>query len=382
MGNSHAGAAVAATISGPISQSGGTFGITFVNDPGTIVLTGTNTFGGGMMISGGEAEISGAGNLGSGSYAANITNNSAFVYASSAPQTLSGVMSGTGQLGQSGPGTLTMTAPNTYSGGTTITNSSTLTIGSAGSLGFAGTSNSYAGSISNYGTLNYASSAAQFLSGSLSGTGTLADNGSGTLTLSGTDIYTGPTMVGSGAVLVIASTGSIGNTASVGLAAGATFDVSAYALSYTSAGGTTLKASGTGTNAATAATIKGGSAGTVNVNGPLVLAFTPTSFSGDTNHPALYVSQGALNLNGSSTTISNAAATPLGLGTYTLVEVAGGSLGVTSTNVSVTGAGLAAGTAPTLSVSSGNLNLVVVASGSYAEAGHQQRHVLGRQHHL
>ena len=369
MGNGQSGATHAATISGPITQNGGTYGITFTADPGTIVLTGTNTFGGGILISGGEAEIAGAGNLGSGSYAANITNNAAFVYASSVPQTLSGVMSGTGQLGQAGPGTLTLTGPNTYSGGTTITNSSTLTISSAGSLGFAGTSNSYAGSISNYGTLNYASSAAQFLSGSISGTGTLADNGSGTLTLSGTDIYTGPTTVASGATLAIASAGSIGNTASVGLAAGATLDVSAYALSYTLAGGTTMKAAGTSTNAGTAATIRGGSAATVNINGPLALTFTPTSFSGDTNHPALYASQGALNLNGSSTTISNAAATPLGLGTYTLVEVAGGSLGVSSTNVTVTGTGLAPGTAPTLSVSGGNLNLVVVASGATPTPG-------------
>ena len=370
MGNSHSGAALASTISGPISQTGGTFGIAFVNDPGTIVLTGTNTFAGGIMISNGEAEIGGNGSLGSGSYAANITNNAAFVYASSVPQTLSGVMSGTGQLGQAGPGTLTLTATNTYSGGTTVTNNATLTISGAGSLGATPTSNSYAGSISNYGTLNYAGSAAQFLSGSISGTGVLQESGPGTLTLSGTDIYTGATTVSSGATLAIASLGSIANTASVSLAAGATFDVSAYALSYTLASGTTLKAAGTGTNAgSTAATIKGGAAGTVNVNGPLALTFTPTAFSGDTNHPALYASQGGLNLNGGSTTINNAAATPLGLGTYTLVEVAGGSLGVASTNVTVTGTGLAAGTAPTLAVSGGNLNLVVVASGATPTPG-------------
>ncbi len=360
MGNGQSATTRFATISGPISQSGGTYGITFTAEPGIIVLTGTNTFGGGITISGGLIQIGGSGTLGGGNYAGNITNNSGFQYASLAPQTLSGVLSGTGQLGQSGPGTLTLTQTNTYTGATTITNSSTLTIGGAGSLGAAGTSNSYAGSISNYGTLNYASSAAQFLSGSISGTGGLTDNGAGLLTLSGTDIYTGPTSVGSGATLAVASTGSIGNTASVNLAAGSTFDVSAYALSYTLAGGTTLQAAGTGTSVgSTAANIKGGSGGTVNVNGPLVLGFKPTSFSGDTNHPALYVSQGALNLSGSLTTISNAAATPLGAGTYSLVQVAGGSLGVSSTNISVIGTGLAGGATATLAVNAGNLNLVV-----------------------
>jgi len=123
-----------------------------------------------------------------------------------------------------------------------------------------------------------------------------------------------------------------------------------------------LSPAGTGTTVGTtAATVKGGASGTVNV-ASLVLTFTPQTFSGDASHPALYVSQGALNLSGSGITVSNVAATPLGAGTYSLIQVAGGTISVASTNVTVTGAGLAAGAMASLSVSGGTLNLVVTSS--------------------
>ncbi|HWF19547.1 MAG TPA: autotransporter-associated beta strand repeat-containing protein, partial [Verrucomicrobiae bacterium] len=267
---------------------------------------------------------------------------------------------GTGTLIQSGPGPLTLSDTNTFTGGMLITNGSTLAVSGAGSLGAAGTSNNYIGNITNFGTFNYASSAAETFSGIVTGTGALNETGPGELTLSGTDSYTGATSISSNATLALASSGSINNTASINLAAGGTFDVSAFGLSYSLGGSTTLRPAGTGTNAGSAAaTIVGSSGGTINV-GSLVLTFKPQAFSGDATHPVLYVSSGALNLSGSGLTVSNAAATPLGAGTYNLIQVASQNLSVAGTNVTVTGTGLAAGAAASLAVNGGNLNLVVV----------------------
>ena len=165
---------------------------------GTVSLGGTNTYTGATTISSGALTISGAGELGSsGLYAAAITDNGAFNYNSSASQTLSGIISGSGSLTQNGPGALTLSATNTYNGATTISGGS-LTIGGAGQLG-GGT---YAVAIANNGTLNYNSSAAQTLSGIISGTGALNYLGTGTLTLSGTNTYSGGTSIANGTMLL------------------------------------------------------------------------------------------------------------------------------------------------------------------------------------
>jgi fibronectin-binding autotransporter adhesin len=355
MGNSGSGAAKLATISGVISNSGGVFGITFTNEPGTIVLSATNTYAGATTIDGGVLEIGGAGLLGGGNYTAPITNNATLAYATSAAQTLSGAIFGTGVLQQLGPGTLTLSGANTYTNATLITNGATLAIAGSGSLG----NGVYAGHITNAATFVYASSTPQTLSGVISGSGSLIQSGSGTLTLSGANTYTGATTITNGGTLALAATGSINNSSSLSIAAGTTFDVSADTVSYTAGAGTTVKAAGTGIGVGTtAATINGGSSGTVTL-GSVVLTFTPQTYTGDATHPALYLSQGTLALTGTGITVNNAAATPLGAGTYSLIQSAGGSLSVANTTVTVTGTGLAAGTAASLVSSGGSLNLVV-----------------------
>ena len=110
----------------------------------TQTLTGNNTFTG--DISGGnqaELMIDGAGTLGwngsVGDYAGNITlaQGADFTYASSADQTLSGVISDDGGgdniITMSGSGTLTLTGTNTYTGRTNI--STTLEIQNSEALG-------------------------------------------------------------------------------------------------------------------------------------------------------------------------------------------------------------------------------------------------------
>jgi fibronectin-binding autotransporter adhesin len=105
------------TLGGAISGAG----LVRVNSAGTLNLTGANTYTGGTSIDAGTLQIGGAGTLGNGAYAANVTNNGAFVFASSSNLAYTGIMSGTGSLTKAGAGTLTLsTKTNSYSGGTTV----------------------------------------------------------------------------------------------------------------------------------------------------------------------------------------------------------------------------------------------------------------------
>ena len=165
--------------SGTLALLGGNTytGPTLVSD-GTLALFGVNTYTGPTVISAGTLVIGGTGLLGNGTYAANLTNNGVFTYASTAAQTLSGVISGTGSTIISS-GTLTLTGVNTYSGPTVIS-AGTLLIGGMGLLG----NGNYAANLVNNGVFTYTSTAAQTLSGVISGTGSTIIN-SGTLLLNG-----------------------------------------------------------------------------------------------------------------------------------------------------------------------------------------------------
>ena len=94
-----------------------------------------------------------------------------------------------------------------------------------------------------------------------------------------------------------------------------------------------------------------------NVN----LTLTPNSTNGDTAHPALYISQGSLTLSGNTFFVNNASGSPLGAGTYKLIQQASGS--ITSGGnygVLVSGNGLAASTAASIQVTGGEVDLVVI----------------------
>jgi autotransporter-associated beta strand protein len=99
---------------------------------GKVLLNGANSYTGNTSVTNGDTlEIGGSGTLGLGSYAGNIANGGTLNFATSANQTLSGILSGTGtaKLNKSGTGTLTLSGANTYTGKTTIS-AGTLSINS------------------------------------------------------------------------------------------------------------------------------------------------------------------------------------------------------------------------------------------------------------
>ena len=135
---------------------------------GTLVLdnSGTNTFSGGVNLSGGILQVGNndaAGNLPAG----NLTNNAVLVFARTDTQTVTGVVSGGGAVVQAGAGTTMLTGTNTYSGGTTVSNGTLQlnTVAAAGTGGitvnagaalalFAGNGNTFNNVISGAGTVN------------------------------------------------------------------------------------------------------------------------------------------------------------------------------------------------------------------------------------
>ncbi len=323
--------------------------------------------------------------------------------------TIPGVISGTGPFyaspnSSAGYGTIILSGQNTYSGPTIIgagtlelgangalTAGTSLTIGSAStttgsffnmngfsqsigplssSKGIGGGGGTGTPTIDLTGALTiYQTNANSGFAGVITGSGgsltiTVPSGGTpGILYLSNANTYTGNTIISGGATLALASAGSINNSASISIGAGSTFDVSRIA-SYTLSSSTfTLSASGVGlTPGSTAATINGASGGTVNLGSQAIsLTFTPTAFTGDSTHPALYIAQGALTLNGNVIAVNNAGPTALWGGAYTLIQQASGTInGTPATGVTVTGAGLAAGATASISVSGGNVILTVV----------------------
>ncbi|MBS0211546.1 MAG: autotransporter domain-containing protein, partial [Planctomycetes bacterium] len=109
--------------------------------------------------------------------------------------TFAGLVSGTGALRQIGGGTTTLTADNTYGGGTTI---------SAGTLqlGNGGTSGSIAGDVLDNAALAFDRSDTLTFAGIVSGTGALTQIGTGTTILTGANSYSGGTTISAGALQI------------------------------------------------------------------------------------------------------------------------------------------------------------------------------------
>lgn len=357
-------------------------------DGGTLVLAGANTYTGSTVIGGGTVQIGAGGtvgNVGAGpitisvaqtagglsvnhSDAVTLTNdiiltngaNRAITVAdggASADLTLSGVISGTGQLWKQGPGTMVINGTlNTFSSGIVLqagvlevpslasntvgTGNFFLAQGGSGTFRYTGPTDSTA-QLAAYAlqgtgantfievtnpatTLTVTSAIGQ--SGINGGNNGFTKIGNGTLALTATGTYGGPTVVAAG-TLQLAANNAIPATGAVTVTGG-TFDLNGFTNTVgavTVTGGSIINGTLTGTSyTATAGSISTALAGTgaltKNSNGTLTLSGANT-YSGGTT-----LSGGSLILDYSSqdnSKLSDTAALTLNRGTLTLSGTAG-----------------------------------------------------------
>jgi fibronectin-binding autotransporter adhesin len=188
-------------------------------------------------------------------------------------------------------------------------------------------------------------------------------SGPGTVLLAGSSTYGGKWSVDSGTNQVVGQ-GVMGTGPNLHISAGGVFDISPIGAGTYTLDEKAFSSAGTGTAVgSTAATISADVNGTMDFGGkPITFTFAPTTFTGDTTHPALFCSRGILSFHGNSITINNVSGTPLGAGTYLLARQAAGNIATSGGFVTlVTGSGLAPGNIAEISAAGGNLNLVVSA---------------------
>ncbi len=168
-----------------------------IGGTGSTITLAESATGSAFFNSGGNISDVGI-SLGSGS---TLTWNGSFIFSN----TLSGIISGSGNFTKVSGENLILSGTNTYTGNTTISDG-TLQIGGSGVLG----NGNYAGTISNSSLLFVNSSSDQTLAGAISGSGRLEKSNSGTLTLSTVNSYSGGTTVNGGTLRLTASSGGTG----------------------------------------------------------------------------------------------------------------------------------------------------------------------------
>ncbi|MDY0170191.1 MAG: autotransporter-associated beta strand repeat-containing protein [Thermoguttaceae bacterium] len=225
---------------------------------GMLTLAGTNTYTGGTEIVQGILEI-----VDGGSLVGNVVNHAELLLNRSDVWSFAGSVSGMGTLTKLGPGTVTLTGTNTYTGATSV-QQGVLTFGNVGARPdasevdvTAGTGLALAVKLGDPGFFDSGDIDALFArtfanvamaDGALVGIDTtqgdftygsdtpavhlgLVKVGPNTLTLTGVNAYTGPTVVSAG-TLELAGGGSVPGTTAVTLAsAGAIFNISGISAS-------------------------------------------------------------------------------------------------------------------------------------------------------
>ncbi|MGN7726536.1 autotransporter-associated beta strand repeat-containing protein [Luteimonas sp. 22616] len=191
-----AGAGTVLTDAGTTFTLGGTVsgaGAFTKSGAGTLVLTADNDYTGATTIAGGTLQL-GAGGT-SGWILGDVVNDGSLVFDRADDATFAGLVSGTGAVVKQGGNILTLTADNTYGGGTTIA-------GGTLQLGDGGTSGWILGDVVNDGTLAFDRSDDATFAGLVSGSGGLLQNGSGIVTLTADNRYGGATVLNAGTLLV------------------------------------------------------------------------------------------------------------------------------------------------------------------------------------
>ena len=294
------------TLGGTISGTGALL----QSGSGTTALTAADSYSGGTTIQAGTLQVGNGGGI-----AGNVTDNAVLAINSTATVILSGTISGTGALLQSGSGTTELTAADSYSGGTTI-QAGTLQLGNGGATG------GITGNVTDNATLAVNETGNLTLSGTISGSGTLIKAGSGTVTLSGPNTFTGGVTLSAG-TLLLNTTGAAG-TGAVSIASGGTLSLGTInqTISVLSGAGSVNLGTATLTEGSSAATTLSGAitgAGTLVKQGSGTLTLSGSSnFSGGTT----LESGGTLNLAASSAAGSGAISFGAGFGTLAIQSAA------------------------------------------------------------
>jgi len=225
----------AITFSTPIVLSGSSTGLVALEQrgSGSTTLTGNNAYAGGTTISAGTLAFASLANVGSGNFSVSngtlrtlsginfgtrtfaMSGTEAMIDTNGYNSTIGGVISGAGALEKSGAGNLTVTAANTYAGGTTVSEG-VLQIGAGGTTG------SISGNIENNAALVFNRSNDLTFAGIISGSGNLTKLGAGILTFTNINTYTGATFINAGTLTVMGGISGPGGLVTV--AAGATLN--------------------------------------------------------------------------------------------------------------------------------------------------------------
>ncbi|HBI5428240.1 TPA: autotransporter-associated beta strand repeat-containing protein, partial [Salmonella enterica] len=233
----------------------------------TLTLSGSNTYTGGTIISGGTLVATNVEALGTG----DVTDNATLELNTGGD--FDNAIGGTGSVVKSGDKTLTLSGTNSYTGGTTISGG-TLVANNVEALG--------TGDVTNNATLEL-NTGGDF-DNAISGSGQVVKSGDKTLTLSGANSYSGATTISGGTLIAThvnaLGTGAIDNRASLLLDASGQFTVTDLT---TESGGNTEIGAGS-TLQATTLTQKSDSTLTINLNGntvdPVIHAASQVSLAG------------------------------------------------------------------------------------------------------
>ena len=200
---------------------------------GTDTISNAITLNGLMNAGAGTLTVSGPVTIGA--------NNELVALANTQSMIISGAIGNNGgtasalTFGGASAGTLTLSATNTYTGGTLI-ESGTLQLGNGTTTGALSTT----GAITDNGTLafnhtNAVTQGTDFTAAAITGNGSLTQAGSGTLTLNAINTYTGGTTVNAGTLSLNAGGGTGAARGVVTVNPGATLTLAATdALGYTS----------------------------------------------------------------------------------------------------------------------------------------------------
>ncbi len=280
----------------------------------TLTLSGANTYTGGTTISGGTLVASNVEALGTG----DVTDNATLELNTSG--TFDNVISGSGQVVKSGDDALTLSGANSYTGGTTISGG-TLVASNVEALG--------SGDVTNDAVLEL-NTGGDFTN-NISGSGQVVKSGDETLTLSGANSYTGGTTISGGTLIAsnveALGSGDVTNDAVLELNTGGDFD------NAISGSGQVVKS---GDDALTLSGANSYTGGTTISGGTLVASNVEALGSGDIdNYASLQLNASGQFVTANLTTHDNAT-TAIGAGSAlranTLTQEANSTLAVHLTN--------------------------------------------------